>query len=102
MDIYSKKGSPRKGGLLTLTKEEKRIYKLTQNNTLINKDMSKKGRENYLKEQENEYKDIYGNKGINFCKSIEPKETEKLRAKPPTKRNVNKIKFSSVVEYSRK
>ena len=48
---------------MNLTKEEQKIYKLTQCNTILNRDMLDK-REIYLKNVAFEYRDIYGLKEI--------------------------------------
>ena len=63
---------------MNLTKEEKKLYKLTQCNTILNRDMLEK-REVYLKNAEEEYKDIYGNKGVKFCKDMQKKLKQCLK-----------------------
>ena len=75
-----------------LTKEEKKLYKLTQCNTILNRNMLDK-RDVYIKNVQSEYKDLYGNKGINFCKDIHK------RAKSTPKKNF-KVKFSDNIQYS--
>ena len=77
---------------MNLTKEEKKLYKLTQCNTILNRDMLEK-REVYLKNAEEEYKDIYGNKGVKFCKDMQ----KKVKTMP--KKNC-KVKFSNKIHYS--
>lgn len=75
------------------TKEEEQLYKLTQCNTFLNRDMLDK-RDIYLKNVKNDYKEIYGNKGLKFVQKsqISPKKTSKKNCK---------VKFSNEVEYSR-
>ena len=78
---------------MSLTKEEKKIYKLTQCNTLLNRDMLDK-RDLYLKNVELDYKDIYGIKGLHFCNKMQKccKTTPKKRAR---------VQFSNNIQYSR-
>ena len=78
--------------LTNITKEEKKVYKLTQINTLINRDMLDK-REIYLKKAKAEYKDIYGNKGVKYCNDMQ----RKFKIKPQKN---NKVKFSNSIQYS--
>ena len=53
-----------------MTTEEKKLYKLTQCNTILNRELLDK-RDVYLKNVQNDYKDIYGNKGVQFCKAMQ-------------------------------
>ena len=53
---------------MNLTKEEKKLYKLTQCNTILNRDMLDKG-EMYIKNVQSEYKDLYGN-SFSFSSSV--------------------------------
>ena len=55
---------------MNLTKEEQKLYKLTQCNTILNRDMLDK-REAYLKNVAFEYKDIYGSKGVKFFNDMQ-------------------------------
>ena len=50
-------------------------------------------RDAYIKNVQSEYKDLYVNKGINFCKDIHK------RAKSTPKKNF-KVKFSDNIQYS--
>ena len=50
-------------------------------------------RDIYIKNVQTEYKDIYGNKGIQFCKDMQK------RAKSTPKKNI-KVKFSNNIPYS--
>ena len=79
----------------SLTKEEKKIYNLTQCNTILNRDLSDKldKRELYLKNVELYYKDIYGNKGVRFCNKM------KNITKCSPKKNF-KVQFSNNIQYS--
>ena len=83
----------KKGEYINLTKEEQKLYKLTQCNTILNRDMLDK-REIYLKNVQSEYKDIYGNKGVKFCKDMQKS------AKSTPKKNC-KVRFSNNIQYSR-
>ena len=83
----------KKGEYINLTKEEQKLYKLTQCNTILNRDMLDK-REIYLKNVQSEYKDIYGNKGLKFCNGMQK------RAKSTAKKNC-KVRFSNNIQYSR-
>ena len=76
-----------------MTKDEIKIHKLTQNNTLINRDRLDK-RDTYIKNVKNDYKDIYGNKGIKFCDDmqIKPKQIAKKK---------NKVIFTNKIEFSK-
>ena len=76
-----------------MTKEEQKIYKLTQCNTIINREMFDK-REIYLKNVELDYKDIYGIKGVKFCNNM-----QKLPKSNPKKKC--KVQFSDNIQYSR-
>ena len=75
-----------------LTKEEQKLYKLTQCNTILNRDMLDR-REVYLKNAQSEYKEIYGNKGVKFCENTH----KKVKSAPKKK---CKVQFSNNIEYS--
>ena len=79
--------------LLSLNEEEKKLYRLTKYNTLVNRDIPHK-KENYLKNNQPKYEEIYGDKGTKFCQ--EEEKDEKKESK-----KVGRVKFSSIVEYSR-
>ena len=83
----------KRGEYINLTKEEIKLYKLTQCNTLLNRDMLDK-REVYLKNVQSEYKDIYGSKGEKVCRAMQKK------SKSAPKKN-NKVRFSNNIQYSR-
>ena len=78
---------------MALTKEEKKLYDLTQCNTIINREMLDK-RDLYLKRVELDYKDIYGAKGVKFLKSIQ----NKSKSNP---KKCCKVQFSNDIIYSR-
>ena len=76
-----------------MTKEEIRIHKLTQSNTILNRDRLDK-RDIYIKNIRKDYGDIYGNKGIKFCNDMQ------IQTKPPVKKK-NKVSFSNKIEFSK-
>ena len=78
---------------LNLSKEEQKIYKLTQCNTILNRDMLDK-REAYLKNVALDYKDIYGLKGVKFCNDM-----QHLNKSSPKKHR--RVQFTNIIEYSR-
>ena len=82
----------RKGEYIYLTTEEKKLYKLTQYNTILNRELLDK-RDAYLKNVQNDYKDIYGNKGVQFCKAMQQK-------KKATNKKKSKVSFSNNIQYS--
>ncbi len=76
-----------------MTKEEIKIHKLTQSNTILNRDKLDK-RDTYIKNIKKDYKDIYGSKGIKFCDNMQ------IKPKPSAKKN-NKVTFTNKIEYSK-
>ena len=70
----------KKGDYINLTTEEKKLYKLTQCNTILNRELLDK-RDVYLKNVQNDYKDIYGNKGVKFCKAMQKKKYLQIKKK---------------------
>lgn len=78
---------------MNLTKEEQQLYKLTQCNTYLNRDMLDR-RDIYLRNVQADYKEIYGIKGVEFIKKSQncPKKSSKKSCK---------VTFSNEVEYSR-
>ena len=78
---------------MNLSKEEQKIYKLTQCNTILNRDMLDK-RETYLKNVAIDYKNIYGIKGAKFCNNMQHLN------KPNNKKN-KRVQFTNIIEYSR-
>ena len=83
----------KKGDYINLTTEEKKLYKLTQCNTILNRELLDK-RDVYLKNVQNDYKDIYGNKGVKFCKAMQKKKISSNKKK-------NRVSFSNNIQFSR-
>ena len=79
---------------MNLSKEEKEIFKLTQCNTILNRDMLDK-REVYLKNVAIDYKNIYGVKGTKFFNNMK----NYFNKSNPKKKK--RVKFTNFVEYSR-
>ena len=50
-----------------MEEEDEKLFELTKSNTMINRDILNKEK-TYLKKIESQYKEIYGDKGIQFCK----------------------------------
>ena len=90
LKVGKKKERP---SLIPLTEDDKKLFSLIKNNTLVNRDITHKEK-NYLKNAQPQYKEIYGNKGVKFCQ-----EEDKNEKKEPQKKG--RVKFSSFVEYSR-
>ena len=78
---------------MNLSKEEKEIFKLTQCNTILNRDMLDK-RELYLKNVALDYKKIYGIKGDKFYNNM-----KNYNKSNPKKKK--RVQFTNVIEYSR-
>ena len=90
-----------------MEEEDEKLFELTKSNTMINRDILNKEK-TYLKKIESQYKEIYGDKGVQFCeeenKNIIENEnynnnTRERRGN--TRKNKRKVKFSSIVQYSR-
>ena len=87
-----------------MTEEDVKLFELTKSNTITNRDILKKDKE-YMKNIEPKYKEIYGDKVTNFCE--EESKNESINASQnqneqiEKKKRRRKIKFSSIVEYSR-
>ena len=77
---------------ICLTKEEKKIYKLTQCNTFLNRDMLDKS-DIYVKNVVLDYKDIYGIKGVNFCNNMQ-------KGRKLTYKKNCRVQFSNNIQYS--
>ena len=88
--------------------EEKKIFDLVQNNTIINRDILNKNKD-YLKNSESKYKEIYGDKGVKFIEEENKDEnnneneniSENNNEQRDKRKRRGKVKFSSIVEYSR-
>ena len=78
---------------MNLSKEEKEIFKLTQCNTILNRDMLDK-RELYLKNVALDYKKIYGIKGDKFYNNMKNYNNSNPKKK-------KRVQFTNVIEYSR-
>ncbi len=71
---------------------------LVENNTMTNKDVLKKEKE-YLNNIKPKYKEIYGDKGVQFCEDENNNENKII--KKEENRPKTKVTFSSIVQYSR-
>ena len=91
-----KKDKKDKKDVIILNEEETKLYRLTTKNTKVNRDIPHK-EENYLKKAQPKYEELFGNKGTKFCE--EEEKNEKNEKKDSKK--VGRVKFSSIVEYSR-
>ena len=78
---------------MSLSEEEQKLRRLTKNNTWVNRDIHHK-EENYLKKVQPKYEEIYGDKGTKFCQEEQKDENRQSQKKC-------RVKFSSIVEYSR-
>ena len=91
--LKSGKNNGQKDSFFYLNEEGKKLFQLTKNNTLANRDIRHK-KENYLKKIQPEYEEIYGDKGIKFCQNKQKEEKKENK-------KIGRVKFSSIVEYSR-
>ena len=89
-----------------MTEEDIKLFELTKNNTITNRDILNKEKE-YMKTIEPKYKEIYGDKGVKFCEEENKNEVEKINENANQNEQVNnrnrkgKVRFSSIVQYSR-
>ena len=89
-----------------MEEEDEKLFELTKSNTMINRDILNKEK-TYLKKIESQYKEIYGDKGIQFCKeenknNIHNKNNNNIIEQGGnTRKNKRKVKFSSIVQHSR-
>ena len=91
-----------------MEEEDEKLFELTKSNTMINRDILNKEK-TYLKKIESQYKEIYGDKGVQFCeeenKNIIENENNNnnntRERRGNTRKNKRKVKFSSIVQYSR-
>ena len=85
-----------------MTEEDFKLFDLIKNNTITNRDILNKEKE-YMKNLEPKYKEIYGDKGVKFCEEENKNEIENMNQNEQIKerKRKNKVKFSSIVEYSR-
>ena len=77
---------------IDFTEEEKKLFKLTQTNTILNRDMLDK-RDIYLKGVKNEYIDIYGKKRNIIFNNFDIKGNMQHK-------NKLRVRFSNNIEYS--
>ena len=90
-----------------MEEEDEKLFELTKSNTMINRDILNKEK-TYVKKIESQYKEIYGDKGVQFCeeenKNIIENENNNNNTRERrgnTRKNKRKVKFSSIVQYSR-
>ena len=89
-----------------MTEDDIKLFELTKNNTITNRDILNKEKE-YMKTIEPKYKEIYGDKGVKFCEEENKNEVEKINENTNQNEQVNnrnkkgKVRFSSIVQYSR-
>ena len=90
-----------------MEEEDEKLFELTKSNTMINRDILNKEK-TYLKKIESQYKEIYGDKGVQFCKEEnkniienENNNNNTSERRGNTRKNKRKVKFSSIVQYSR-
>ena len=89
-----------------MTEEDIKLFELTKNNTITNRDILNKEKE-YMKTIEPKYKEIYGDKGVKFCEEENKNEVEKINENTNQNEQINnrnkkgKVRFSSIVQYSR-
>ena len=79
--------------------EDEKLFELTKSNTRINRDILKKEK-TYLKKIEPKYKELYGDKGIQFCKE-ENKNNNIIEQGGNARKNKRRVTFSSFVQHSR-
>ena len=90
-----------------MDEDDEKLFELTKSNTMVNRDILKKEK-TYLKKIEPQYKEIYGDKGIQFCKEENKNNINKnnnnnniIEKGGNTRKNKRKVKFSSIVQHSR-
>ena len=89
-----------------MTEDDIKLFELTKNNTITNRDILNKEKE-YMKTIEPKYKEIYGDKGVKFCEEENKNEVEKINENTNQNEQINnrnkkgKVRFSSIVQYSR-
>ena len=89
-----------------MTEDDIKLFELTKNNTITNRDILNKEKE-YMKTIEPKYKEIYGDKGVKFCEEENKNEVEKINENANQNEQINnrnkkgKVRFSSIVQYSR-
>ena len=81
-----------------MNEDDQKLLELIRNNTMTNRDILNKEK-TYMKKIEPQYREIYGDKGIQFCQD-ENKNNNK-RKKRTNKKGKRQVKFASIVQYSR-
>ena len=89
---------------IPMTEEDKKLFELTKNNTIVNRDILNKEKE-YLKNMEQKYKELYGDKGLQFCEEENTNNSNEIKNENQQERKKikrkTKVQFSSIVEYTR-
>ena len=101
---------------IPMTEEDIKLFELTKNNTITNRDVLNKEKE-YMKTIKPKYQEIYGDKGVKFCEEEKKNEIENVKENMnengdgngnanqneqiKERKRKSKVKFSSFVEYSR-
>ena len=89
-----------------MTEEDIKLFELIKNNTITNRDILCKENE-YMKTLEPKYKEIYGDKGVKFCEEENKNESTNQNENANQNEQINernkrgKVRFSSIVQYSR-
>ena len=89
-----------------MTEEDIKLFELIKNNTITNRDILSKEKE-YMKTLEPKYKEIYGDKGVKFCEEENKNENTNQNENANQNEQINernkrgKVRFSSIVQYSR-
>ena len=89
-----------------MTEEDIKLFELIKNNTITNRDILSKEKE-YMKTLEPKYKEIYGDKGVKFCEEENKNENTNQNENAYQNEQINernkrgKVRFSSIVQYSR-
>ena len=89
-----------------MTEEDIKLFELIKNNTITNRDILCKEKE-YMKTLEPKYKEIYGDKGVKFCEEENKNENTNQNENANQNEQINernkrgKVRFSSIVQYSR-
>ena len=81
-----------------MNEDDQKLLELIRNNTMTNRDILNKEK-TYMKKIEPQYREIYGDKGIQFCQDENKNNTK--RKKRTNKKGKRQVKFASIVQYSR-
>ena len=85
--------------MIPLNEEEEKLFRLTKKNTNVNRDIPHKEK-NYLKNAQPKYEELYGDRGSKFCQNEEKNENN-INNENAINKKVGRVKFSTLVEYSR-